>query len=45
MAEQLRVLIQRWFTGPPPATGVCPAGGTGNLPEVKFCTGCGGALA
>ena len=30
---------------PPPAAGVCPACGTANPPEFKFCTRCGGALA
>ena len=30
---------------PPPAAGVCPACGTANPPEFKFCTKCGGALA
>ena len=29
----------------PPAAGVCPACGTANPPEFKFCTKCGGALA
>ena len=30
---------------PPPAAGTCPACGTVNPPEYKFCTKCGGALA
>jgi len=30
---------------PPPPPGVCPACGTANPPEFRFCTKCGGALA
>ena len=44
MAEQLRELIQRWFTGPP-VQAAGPACGTANPPDFKFCTKCGGALA
>jgi len=29
---------------PPPAVGVCPACGSQNPPDFKFCTRCGGAL-